>query len=243
MSLKGEDLFEAFGGVDEIRLAHSERKGVFQSRAVWIGWGALAACFTLLLLIVIAFPALFPEDGNQSVSNRDTLGNQETMLADQDDTEMRPEGGAAAGEEQLAQSAAEKDQAENADGTGYGFSMNGAVYVPVTSEACEAIERYGLGENMDNSMVQDSADATVGEDKFDGQEFETEELTGYESVFRQPTEADLGEEMGILQDCGDESLNGSKVYYYAAFPEDASICIVEHDGEYAFYCRSLTEIP
>ena len=56
----------------------------------------------------------------------------------------------------------------------------------------------------------------------------------------QITEDDLGDPMGTAGNCGDEALNGSKVYHYAKFPEYDSICIVDTPNGYVFYtCNSL----
>ena len=49
------------------------------------------------------------------------------------------------------------------------------------------------------------------------------------------TEKDLGELMGTVAACGDETLVGCKVYHFAKYPEFDSICIVETPSGYAFY--------
>lgn len=49
------------------------------------------------------------------------------------------------------------------------------------------------------------------------------------------TKADLGEVMGTVASCGDESLIGCTVYRFASLPKLDSICIVDLGGSYAFY--------
>ena len=49
------------------------------------------------------------------------------------------------------------------------------------------------------------------------------------------SQKDIGEFMGVVEFCGDESLLGCKVYHFAAYPDYDAICIVEKDGAYAFY--------
>lgn len=56
------------------------------------------------------------------------------------------------------------------------------------------------------------------------------------------TEDDLGEMMGIVSNCGDEALNGCKVYHFAKYPEKDSICIVETPTGYAFYVCSWLNV-
>lgn len=56
------------------------------------------------------------------------------------------------------------------------------------------------------------------------------------------TEKDLGELMGTVAACGDETLVGCKVYHFAKYPEFDSICIVETPSGYAFYTTEWLNI-
>lgn len=51
----------------------------------------------------------------------------------------------------------------------------------------------------------------------------------------QITEDDLGDLMGTATDCGDEAINGSKVYHFAKYPDKDSICVVDTPHGYEFY--------
>lgn len=51
----------------------------------------------------------------------------------------------------------------------------------------------------------------------------------------QITEGDLGETMGIVASCGDESMIGREVYHFAQYPDKDSICIVDTPTGYKFY--------
>ena len=56
-----------------------------------------------------------------------------------------------------------------------------------------------------------------------------------------PTEADLGEPMGAVTSCEDETLIGSSVYHAAAYPTLDSLCIVASPRGYAYYlCEALS---
>lgn len=58
------------------------------------------------------------------------------------------------------------------------------------------------------------------------------------------TESDLGEWMGAVSSCGDESLIGCDVYHFAKYPDKDSICIVDTPTGYAFYvCHWLYTEP
>lgn len=58
------------------------------------------------------------------------------------------------------------------------------------------------------------------------------------------TESDLGEWMGTVTSCGDESLIGCNVYHFAKYPNKDSICIVDTPNGYAFYvCHWLYTEP
>lgn len=52
----------------------------------------------------------------------------------------------------------------------------------------------------------------------------------------QITEADLGEAMGTVENCGNSLLIGKTVYHFSAYPESNAICILDNDGKYDFYC-------
>ena len=60
------------------------------------------------------------------------------------------------------------------------------------------------------------------------------------------TAADLGSLMGTVAECGNENLNGCKVYHFAKYPEYVSICIVDTPDGYAFYTggyRFIGDVP
>ena len=58
------------------------------------------------------------------------------------------------------------------------------------------------------------------------------------------TDSDLGEWMGAVTSCGDESLIGCDVYHFAKYPDKDSICIVDTPAGYAFYvCHWLYTEP
>lgn len=92
------------------------------------------------------------------------------------------------------------------DHVAYGVTVNGILYFPISFE--ERIQ-YGLVE-----------EGTVG-------------LTP-ENTYR-ITEADLGEVIGTVESCTEESMIGAIVYHFAKYPDYDSICIVEHHGQYQFY--------
>lgn len=52
----------------------------------------------------------------------------------------------------------------------------------------------------------------------------------------QITEADLGESMGTVENCGNSLLIGKTVYHFAAYPDSNAICILDNNGKYDFYC-------
>lgn len=52
----------------------------------------------------------------------------------------------------------------------------------------------------------------------------------------QITEADLGEVMGIVENCENSLLIGKTVYHFAVYPGSNAICILDNDGKYDFYC-------
>lgn len=54
------------------------------------------------------------------------------------------------------------------------------------------------------------------------------------------TEDDLGGVMGTVGESREKSLIGEKVYYFAGFPSDDTICIVKINGEYQFYVKEGT---
>lgn len=56
-----------------------------------------------------------------------------------------------------------------------------------------------------------------------------------------PAEDDLGEPMGTVTSCADETLIGSSVYHAAAYPTLDSLCIVASPRGYAYYlCEALS---
>lgn len=56
-----------------------------------------------------------------------------------------------------------------------------------------------------------------------------------------PAEDDLGEPMGAVTSCEDETLIGSSVYHAAAYPTLDSLCIVASPRGYAYYlCEALS---
>ncbi len=58
--MKSEDFFDILGDVDEEKVAHAGRAAK-KTRAVWIRFGAMAACVCLLMVAVLGFG--FSEDG------------------------------------------------------------------------------------------------------------------------------------------------------------------------------------
>ena len=91
----------------------------------------------------------------------------------------------------------------------YGFCLDGnkaAVYFPISFEERR---EYGL----------------VPEDAVGLNEENTYHIT----------ENDLGELMGTVDSCGDESMIGCEVYHFAQYPEKDSICIVDTPTGYRFY--------
>ncbi len=49
---------------------------------------------------------------------------------------------------------------------------------------------------------------------------------------------DLGKIMGVVGSCENEKLVGASVYYFAKYPENDSICIVDSNGTYHFYVKA-----
>lgn len=97
------------------------------------------------------------------------------------------------------------------DGVAYGLSVHldgnrDVLYFPISFEECV---RYGL--------VPDNAIGLNEDDIY------------------QITEADLGDLIGVVADCEDETFNGCNVYHFAKYPEYDSICIVDTLDGYRFY--------
>ena len=91
----------------------------------------------------------------------------------------------------------------------YGFSLCGnesVVYFPISFE-----------ERREYGLVPEDA---VGLNK--------------ENTY-QITENDLGELMGTVASCGDESMIGREVYHFAQYPDKDSICIADTPTGYQFY--------
>lgn len=102
------------------------------------------------------------------------------------------------------------------DSAAYGFCLNGnstAVYYPISFEERVRYELVPKGE--------------VGLN---------------ESNTYQITEADLGDLMGTVTDCKDETMIGSQVYHFAKYPEHDSICIVDTSNGYEFYVCSWLDV-
>lgn len=102
------------------------------------------------------------------------------------------------------------------DSAAYGFCLNGnstAVYYPISFEERVRYELVPKGE--------------VGLN---------------ESNTYQITEADLGDLMGTVTDCKDETMIGSRVYHFAKYPEHDSICIVDTSNGYEFYVCSWLDV-
>jgi len=72
--MKSEDFFDILGEVDEEKVAHAGR-ATKKTRAVWIRFGAMAACVCLLMVAVLGFG--FGEDG-WFVANTMTTTEKET---------------------------------------------------------------------------------------------------------------------------------------------------------------------
>ncbi len=89
----------------------------------------------------------------------------------------------------------------------YGFTMNECTYFPISFE-----ERREFGLVPENAMG----------------------LTD-ENTYK-IKKKDIGEKMGTVEACGDESLIDAEVYHFASYPDSDAICIVKHDGKYSFYC-------
>lgn len=53
------------------------------------------------------------------------------------------------------------------------------------------------------------------------------------------TEQDLGTVIGTVTDCVNEELIGATLYHYAQYPDDLTIGILEHDGDYSFYTKQF----
>lgn len=104
-----------------------------------------------------------------------------------------------------------------ADSVAHGFCLEGVeniVYYPI---AFDERERYGL---LPEGAVGLSPENTY-----------------------QITEADLGELMGTVASCGDESLIDCSVYHFASFPNYDSICILDAPYGYAFYTAGWIDVP
>lgn len=134
----------------------------------------------------------------------------------------------------------------------YGFLLDGAFYYPISYDERE---RYGLLDNPsgmgDADVEGSSADGGSSADVEGGSAHDesSADVAGSSAdnessaEWKQPAESDLGEPMGVVQGCGDESLNGCKIYHYASFPDLMSICIVAKEKEYEFYCAGGLSIP
>lgn len=93
-----------------------------------------------------------------------------------------------------------------------GFSIDGnndIIYFPISFDDCK---RYGI-------IRQDA----IGLSREDAYEI---------------TSADIGELMGTVTNCDDQTLAGRNVYHYLKFPDYDSICIVDTGSGYQFYTGS-----
>lgn len=103
------------------------------------------------------------------------------------------------------------------DSVAYGFYLDGnstALYFPISFE-----------ERVHYELVPNGG---IG-------------LTG--SYIYQITEDDLGNLMGTVTDCRDETIIGSQVYHFAKYPEYDSICIADTPNGYKFYVCSWLDVP
>lgn len=129
-----------------------------------------------------------------------------------------------------------EDVMETAEVKAEGFWLNGVRYTPIRYKDYKS---FGF---ITESVIE-SATESVGQIRFPGQsvdqekEKETEKQT--ESFFSNrsfyPVEADLGERMGVIEECEDEELVGCSVYHYISYPDSDRICIVKIKDSYQFY--------
>ena len=89
-----------------------------------------------------------------------------------------------------------------------GFQMNGSVYRPITFE-----------QRKEFKIVPAEDIGLSEENKY---------------II---TKEDLGEQIGVVEECPNKALIGLPVYYFALWAEDERICIVDANGTYAFYVR------
>ena len=89
-----------------------------------------------------------------------------------------------------------------------GFQMNDAIYRPITFEQRK---EFHLVPTEDIGLSEEN-----------------------EYII---TKEDLGEQMGVVEECPNKALIGLPVYHFALWAEDERICIVDANGMYAFYVR------
>lgn len=164
--MNGKDLYRAIGGVDDEVLEQSE---AVKKKMGWLKWCAAAACFCLILMVIIASRTEAPEEPIYA----------QTHLA-----------------------------------CSFRLDRNTAApFFPIGLDDCI---RYGLVPEDAISMNQDN--------------------------LYKITKADLGKRMGTAVNCLDESINGSKVYHFAKYPEYDTICIVKTPKGYAFYTCPFLDV-
>lgn len=238
--MKREDLFEAIGGVAEERLELSERS--YKKHAVWIRYGSIAAGVCLVMLAAVVIPTVV----KRGMKNSDILSGDSMQESSYEEGEEMAE--------------TDADNAAVAEGQKDAFDMESTLEDAETDNAQNMAEHTEAGNAQDAAEDTGAGDTQVTANSGRKEDVIAEE-GGFTLAFAdgdtgdavycpisnelrqsfglpenvQLTKADLGEYMGTVEDCEDETLKGCKVYYSAIYPEDEGICIVDRNGSYEIY--------
>lgn len=224
-----EQLFEAMVGIDEKQLEHSER--VRRKSFLWVSWGAAAACIGLLgAMTVNQYSSLFMRDIMQDRKSLVAGVLEESRLEETSDFEICS---SLSEQEMLSIESAEiKENTEDIKTLGISeigkgsFRINGVQYIPI---AYEEYQDYGLVLISQEELSRKKNSSSNSADK------------AFSETISLILEEDLGEQIGVIEECEEEVLAGCAVYQYASFSKE-EICIVQIGDSYQFYKRDTSFI-
>lgn len=219
--MKREDLFEAIGGVAEERLELSERS--YKRHAVWIRYGGIAAGICLVILAAIAIPQVIRNNIMYSDSLLSTDSKKENSY-DMEET---------AGETYYEEEAENSDMLGNDAGDMGQDDGTELESVQDMEDGSAHTERTDRVYSFTLDMVAYDANSIGGTVIYVPMSYEERQTLSLPDDV-QITEEDLGDYMGTVQNCGDETWNGCMVYYSAKYPTNHMICIVDLGGSYIY---------
>lgn len=222
-----EQLFEAMIGIDEERLEHSEKKG--KSFSLWIYRGAAVAGIGVILLVA---GRSFPQILQNSATSITGIFKEQNRLKDMISGNSFTGAGSSLEENSTLQNEQEffKESMESVKVMEDGFWMNGAKYISIEYKE---VKSYELAKKTNQSAAQD-----IWQEE-DSEKTEKAQSSGKrDSSFEEEflvEERDLGEIMGVIEECEDKELVGCIIYHYASYPDSDTICIVKRKDFYQFY--------